>query len=66
MWVFCLHVHIYSVCMQYLQRPEESIGSLELELQMVLSSHVSAQNSALCKGSDCPNFREPNATFCPL
>jgi hypothetical protein len=37
-WAFCLHV-----CW-YLWRSEESVNSLELELQMVVNHHTSAGN----------------------
>lgn len=30
-WVFCLHVGLCTVCMQYSLRPEEDTGSLGLQ-----------------------------------
>jgi hypothetical protein len=50
----CMYVHcVHSWC---LQKSEEDIGSLELELQMVVGTHVNAGNWTwvLCKNNKCP------------
>lgn len=40
-WLFGLQVCLCATYMQCLQRPEDDIGSPELELQMIVSTHVS-------------------------
>jgi len=64
MCVTCVHVYIYDVYVAkysiYVhdrhavpQRSEETIRSLKLELQMVVSCHVGAGNGILWKSSQC-------------
>lgn len=51
MWVFCM----CATSVQFLQRTEEGVSSLELELQMPAGHHVDTSNQiwALCKSNQC-------------
>lgn len=42
-WVFCLHLCLYTTCVHCPQRPEDSIEPLGNELEAVISSHVDAE-----------------------
>jgi hypothetical protein len=37
-------MYVFHMCAWYLWKPEEDIGLLELELQMIMSHPVSARN----------------------
>lgn len=40
----CINVFMCPVCIQDTRRPEEGVGSLKLELQIVVSIHVGIGN----------------------
>ena len=44
LWVFYLHVYLCTMCVLDALMPEEGVGSLELELQMIVSHHMGAGN----------------------
>lgn len=41
---FWLHVYMGITCMRLLPRPEKGTGSLELDLQKVVSHHMGAES----------------------
>jgi hypothetical protein len=45
LWVFCLHVVICTMCIPCASKGQKKVlGTLELELQMVVDYHVGALN----------------------
>lgn len=52
----CLHVCMCTVCMQCPWRPEKGVGSLDLELETIVSCHVGAGNRTVSFGKAAGAF----------
>lgn len=55
--LYVLYMHAW--CMR---RPEEDVESLGLELQMVLSFHISTENQSSAKAGNALSYQ----TICPV
>lgn len=48
-------VHVYYICAWCMRRPERTLATLELEMQVVVGHHVSSRKytQVLCKNVQC-------------
>lgn len=58
-WVFCLHVRLYTTCVQCPQRLEDSIRPLGMETQTFVSYHIGIKSSSSGRVDQCSSLLNP-------